>query len=595
MDEPNYWERISRKHITRRRLLSGAALGGAGLAAAALVGCGEGEKAPRGTATATPTVTTTPAAGEPTPGGTLRFGVSESLDWDVHKFGDFGAALHESFTHSNLLTWDFSNPAEGARNFAPKPDLAESWEVSDDATTVTLKLRQGMRWQNLPPLNGRELTADDAKFNLERLLEPDSLNGWVLGPIVGVETPDTSTVVVRFSGPSPSFLSWLGHAWFPVYAPEVLDEFGSFSGAESVIGTGPWVLEEYEPGVRAVFAKNPDYFRSQNGVTGENLPYIDRIEGIITIDRPFMLAQYSAANWDSPGNYSGYFNIFSDEIAQLEDTHPELLGDLRSWADETNNYWFGARTDQAPFSNQKVRQAVSMAVDRSAEAWTPVTATGIVPGRELTEVNALFLPFGELGEGARYYTRDLEEARKLLREGLTELGLDPDQQITVKLNTTAEIDPFIVLGSETIKAWLSEIGINAEINLQAIGDFYATTYVGDYEGMAFMYGEATWVDAAYPFFAYYHSSSPLNRDHVNDPELDPLLEEAIRETDPERKGEILSELQKLTAAKQYYWWMPSYFNFNAYAPWLKNVGPQKMWNAGDSFLEAWLTEDAPGR
>ncbi|MFQ5933403.1 MAG: ABC transporter substrate-binding protein [Dehalococcoidia bacterium] len=587
--------------IKRKRLAALLAVGLVVLLIAAA--CGEAATPTLVPATPTPTsvpeATPTPitAVEEPLSGGTLRFGVFDVFDWDAHIFADFGAIMSQTFTHSNLVIWDFSDPSDTI-NFSPKPDLAESWEVSDDGLTVTFNLRRGVRWQDIPPVNGRELTSDDIVFNFERWLAPDAAFGFVLGPIESVEATDQYTVVVRFSQPYAPFLSWLGHSVFPIYAPEVLEEFGSFSGAESVIGTGPWILDEFVPGEKITYVKNADYYRGENGITGERLPYIDRVEGTITYDRAFLLAQYSAGKFDAMNPYWGYWNLFSDDIERLENEgRQDLLTSLRAWADITHNYWFSGRVDQPPFSNQKIRQAVSLALDRSEEAWSPVTATGITSTRELSEVHPFFLPFEELGEGAKFYTRDLEEARRLLREGLEELGLDPDEGVKTTLTTTS-LDPLIPLGAEAIKAWLGEIGIEAEIVNQSVEEFFSTTLFGDFQGLVFMYTDAIWPDAASLFLARYHPDSPAssNQARVNDPELTPLIEEAsmLSQDDP-RLQEVLDEIQRLTAEKQYYWFLPNYFNFNAFPTYLKNVGPQKFWSPGDSMLEAWLTQDAPGR
>lgn len=543
---------------------------------------------------ATPAPTTAPAtpeAKEPLSGGTLRMGVQDVFDWDVHTFGDFGAILAESFTHSNLVTWDFGDPEGSPTEYSPGPDLAESWDISEGGQTVTFHLRRGVRWHDIPPVNGRELTADDVVFNFERWLSPEAAFGFLLGPIEGVEAVDEHTVDVRFSEAHPPFLSWLGHGYFPIYAPEVLEEFGSYSGRESVIGTGPWMLEDFVPGEEIVYVRNPNFYL-------EGRPYVERVEGTVTYDRPFMLSQYKAGNFDIMGNYFGYWNIFGDEIKQLEDEgRDDLLCELRSWADVTHNYWFSARVDEPPFSNQKVRQAVSMALDRSEQGWGPVAAVGITPTRELSKVNPFFVPFEELGDSSKYYERDAEEARRLLREGLEELGMDPDQGIKTTLHTSF-FDPGIQLGAESIKAWLGEIGVEAVIVNQSIEEYYATTGAGDYPGMGFNYIDAVWVDPVTPFFARYHPDSPAseNRAHVDDPEITALVEEAMTlDKDDPRYREILSELQRLTAEKVYYWWVPNYFNFNAFPCWLQDVGPQKIYNPGDSLLYGWLTEDAPGR
>src|SRR5262249_16536730 len=152
--------------------------------------------------------------------------------------------------------------------FIVEPDLAERWEAPDD-TTYIFYLRQGVKWHNKPPVNGRELVADDVKFTFDRFLTIEGNPGReLLESVAGVEVVDRYTVKFLLKEPFVWLLDTLASGlcmW--IIAPEVVKQYGDLKKVETAIGTGPFVLEQYEPNVKTVFRRNPDYFRP-------GLPYV---------------------------------------------------------------------------------------------------------------------------------------------------------------------------------------------------------------------------------------------------------------------------------------------------------------------------------
>jgi len=152
-----------------------------------------------------------------------------------------------------------------------EPALATGWEISPDQLTFTFHLRHGVRWQNRPPVNGRELTADDVKFTYDRFLtEKGNPLRFMLDPVDRVEVVDRYTVRFRLKEPFVWLLHMLANptgTW--IVAREVVEKFGDLRRAEAAIGTGAFILERYEPNVKTVFKRNPDYFgRASLGWTG---------------------------------------------------------------------------------------------------------------------------------------------------------------------------------------------------------------------------------------------------------------------------------------------------------------------------------------
>src|SRR5499426_469761 len=129
-------------------------------------------------------------------------------------------------------------------------DLAESWTQPNDTTHV-FKLKKGVRWHPKPPVNGRELTSEDVKYTYERFLTiPGNPNKGTLEVIDKIEAVDKYTVKFTLKEPYAWFLDALASTSTWIIAKESVEKFGDLKQWESVVGTGPWMLERYEPSVK---------------------------------------------------------------------------------------------------------------------------------------------------------------------------------------------------------------------------------------------------------------------------------------------------------------------------------------------------------
>jgi len=197
-------------------------------------------------------------AGLPKRGGILRVRGYDPPHFDPLTLN---AKTHStlSFVYSGLVRYKVG-PEIPPGTFIVEPDLAERWEEPDD-TTVIFHLRQGVRWHNKPPVNGRELVAEDVKFTYDRFLtEKANPLRFALDPVDRVEVVDRYTVQFLLKEPFVWLIETLANPVMVIIAPEVVDTFGDLKKPETAIGTGPFLLERYEPNVKTVFTRNPDYF-----------------------------------------------------------------------------------------------------------------------------------------------------------------------------------------------------------------------------------------------------------------------------------------------------------------------------------------------
>jgi ABC-type transport system substrate-binding protein len=254
-------------------------------------------------------------AGQPKRGGILRVRGYDPVHFDHHLTNNAKTNTTLSFVHSTLLRFKVGAEIPPG-TYMVEPHLAEGWEEPDDLTYV-FHLRRGIKWHNKPPLNGRELVADDVKFTFDRFLnEKANVLRDTLESVDRVEVVDRYTVKFVLKEP----FVWLAHRlanpegmW--IIAPEVVQKFGDLKKPESAIGTGPFLLERYEPNVKTVFKRNPEYF-----LAGQ--PYVDGVEWLVLEDESTGLAMYRTGQIDcGPWHW---WAVRQADLESLKKSHPHL-------------------------------------------------------------------------------------------------------------------------------------------------------------------------------------------------------------------------------------------------------------------------------
>ncbi len=182
----------------------------------------------------------------------------------------------------------FADEASGVNDLTLKGDLAESWQSSPDFRMWTFKLRQGVKWHNVPPLNGRELVAADVKSCFEAYAK-EGVQSFTFSEIEGMDTPDKYTLRVHLHTPNVFFAQNVAEPITVIFPREVLEEDGDLK--KRLIGTGPFILKEHTRKVRVVLARNPDYF-------DKGRPYVDEYIILSTPDAATRLAAFRTGQND---------------------------------------------------------------------------------------------------------------------------------------------------------------------------------------------------------------------------------------------------------------------------------------------------------
>lgn len=303
--------------------------------------------------------------------------------------------------------------------FELEPWLAERWESSSDGRTHTLYLRQGVVWSD-----GTPFTSADVVFSVRAVYDPrvksvvaSSLTAG--GKPITASAPDAATVVIGFTAPAGPGLRLLDmlpilprHALEPALRDGTLARaWGTSTPPSDIVGTGPFLLREYQPGQRLVFDRNPRYWRK--APNGDQLPYLDRLVIEIVPDQNAELLRLQSGASDLT-----HSELRSDDYIPVRRAEKEgrlTMIELGVTAD-ADAFWFCLKPEAkkkdprfAFVQKREFRQAISHAVDREAFARTVFLGEAVPVWGPITPGNKVWF-----SPNVPRYTHDLARARQLL-------------------------------------------------------------------------------------------------------------------------------------------------------------------------------------
>jgi ABC-type transport system substrate-binding protein len=490
-------------------------------------------------------------------------------------------------------------------------DLAQSWEFSPDKLTLTMKLRPGVKFHNKPPVNGRVVDVNDVMFSWKRYKELGALRANISNevnpdaPILTMTAPDASTIVVKLKEPL-------------VFVHKYLASYGSFTGnlmmypkeAESgfdikndMIGHGPWVLSEKRVSVGYTFKRNQDYYE-------KDYAFADQMDMPIVPEHAARLAQLKAGNihyLDMRQN--------AEDVVATKNEQPKLLIYAQDFTPRTEVVTFGMAGD-SPFKDERVRQAVSMALDRETmiDAFFNVSrfeSAGLpMETRWNSAIQAEWKPGGywldpkgkDFGENAKYFQHNIEEAKKLLTAAGFANGFTTTMRYPAspQYNLTRYGEP-----------WAGQIQSILKVNLNAQND-YTKDYIpnlrdasGQFEGLGMHSVTGTTPqrispesDLAAQFWpkggVTFHG---FGTNKGGDPALTAIIEKARLEFDDNARKKLVQDAQRYLGKAQWALSQPGGANtFNLAWPAVGNYfgwsnhtwGPAYAWT-----YRMWLDQTKP--
>jgi ABC-type transport system substrate-binding protein len=363
--------------------------------------------------------------------------------------------------------------------------LAQSWEVSPDGLTITMKMRPGVKWHNRQPVNGREMDMDDVMFSFDHYKELGPLASLVFNdvspgaPVLKTEAPDASTLVMTLKDPI-------------VFVPNWFACFGSFTGQigmypkeadgggldlkTDIIGTGPFMLKEHEPSVKFVLERHPDYWDDKAAM-------IDTIEMPIVPDYTSRVSQIQAGNIYYSVNTRA--TLKNEDILSIIKEEPRIKLYTAPYSTTAGNaVTFGHMPIGASkFQDERVRQAISMSWDRDLYVRTKFSVDKFEDAglsldtkwnshlnyEDAYDAGGWFLdPQGsDFGENAKYFQYNLDEAKKLLSAA----GYPDGFEVEVRYPNAAQYT--LVDDTQPLIGFLQDLGLTVK-------DVGMTDYTQDY-------------------------------------------------------------------------------------------------------------------
>jgi peptide/nickel transport system substrate-binding protein len=239
------------------------------------------------------------------------------------------------------------------------------------------------------------------------------------------------------------------------------------------------------------------------------------------------------------------------------------------------------RTDQKPFSDVRVRQAMSMAIDRKAIIEAVFEGVGALNPAVPAALKEWSIPFDKLGDGARYYQHDPAEAKKLLAAAGYPNGF-PGTMCFTTYGSTILVDSM-----QLVQKDLKAVGIDVKIDQKEYGAYIATCFYGKFDSMT--YGPQTgFLEPDNFLFGQYYPEELKNQSHINDPVVADMLVRQRRTFDVAKRREIIYDIQRHLAKQQYYVQMPSGVYVAVWEGALKNYGPNMDYDYGGRLMAAWL-------
>ena len=441
---------------------------------------------------------------------------TEILTLDISKNTDRYSAMAIGNAGSNLLRVD-----ENGEN---KPDLAEKVEVSEDGKTFTATLREGIKWSD-----GSEITAEDFVYTWQRMVDPATASEYaylvsdahVLNAeeVIAGEKPVTelgvkaegNKVIFTLSTPAPQFESLLTFSNFvpqkESFVKEAGEEYGTSS--EKMLYSGPFVVEDWN-GTSGSFklVKNENYWDAENVKT--------ETVNVQTVKKPDTAVQmYKQGELD-------FANISQTSAIYNANKNNE---DVIEIAEARADYLVYNETGSVEaLTNEKIREALNLATDR--EGLVKAAAdTGTNPATAFVPKGLATLTDGtDLNEFvSQPYTFDKEEAAKLFKEGLAELGVD-----SLTLTITADSDnPIKKAATDYIKElWETTLpGLTVEEKFVTFKQRLEDTKNQNFE-VAFVSWGGDYPEGS-TFYGLFQSDSAYNYGKVNSPEFDAAYEKAL--------------------------------------------------------------------
>jgi peptide/nickel transport system substrate-binding protein len=417
------------------------------------------------------------------------------------------------------------------------PGLAESWSFSDDAKTLTMNLRHGVKFHD-----GSDFTSADVKATFTRIL--DEATGAAgranYTSISSIDTPDDYTVVFNLSVADVPILAAMTNLNSAIVSSDVIANGADFT--KTAIGTGPFKLDSWVPNDKTELSANKDWW-------GDG-PYVDGIEIRIIPDESSIVAALRAGEID--------FGQLNDPvIATLLNDDPKVI---LNKVPSLSYHVLQLNPSRSPMDKLEVRQAMSCAIDRQEVLDTASLGEGQVTGP--ITIPAYAVPLDQLF----CYQKDLAKAKDLMAQA----GLSDG--FTLNVIASNQEPPTALAEAQNIQAQLADINIKVEIDSMELSVYVDRWLKGDFDAAVAQNGGRP---DPYTMYARYWTKAGNLQVVANyiDDTLDSLMAQGRAETDPKKRYDIFAEFQKHIVDVAPWIWLYHGYDYTAQQPYVSGFVP----------------------
>lgn len=514
---------------------------------------------------------------KPQSGGTINVAFTGTIvSRDPVARRSFTVTMGSMMAYSRLVRGPFADELEVLDTNANvvMPDLAESWSVSEDGKAWTFNLRKGVKWQNVPPVNGREFTAEDAAFTINAQIA-GTANKAQWGVAESAEAVDMYTLRINLKEPYFQFVASgpKDHqAW--MLSPEVFEQDDGWN--DTVVGTGAFIQTEFNATGEIVFERNPDFWR-------DGLPYMDKVVVVIVKDAALRESGLFTGQFDKI--HSGPQTPQQFRLYQRRGPQLNIL--------ELNPLWsvfsYSFRLDLEPYSDVRFRRAFALAIDWQ-ELIDTIQAGGAFMGPMVPWGRVLpgGIPAATPADASPWFRFDPEEAIRLLEE----MGMGPDNPIDVPFLSApygggAHTDRILAIAD-----MVKEVGINIVPQIKGdFGAYYALALTGKYEGMSLQFQTVGDEDDIW----WTSQFAPGNKFFIDDPEILDMAQRQRGIRDDDERRALAVRLWEIERDQLYR--IPTWegIGWRVTSPRVRNFAPMRVngeWpHQGGQMSEIiWLTE-----
>ncbi|HEY2260529.1 MAG TPA: ABC transporter substrate-binding protein [Solirubrobacteraceae bacterium] len=502
--ENHYVDELLAGRLDRREFLRRGATAGmsASVMAAVLAACGGANNSSSSSASAG-------GGGTPKKGGTLRMASQTPATAINPLIVDDGGGLCMLAMTGEFLTFDNN------LLLRLEPMLAASWSHNGDGSVWTFKLRPNVKFHN-----GAPLTADDVVYTFKQLANPKNASNalstftGVLGP-AGVRKVDDTTVAFHLDSPNGNFPYLVSSDNYNAIIVPAGTNFAKWQ--KTFVGTGPFKLQTYTQNVGANFVANPNYWGPK--------PYLDTVQYKFFASQPPQILALQGNDVDGVAQFvpSGAESILNNSQYTIIKTKA------------SNHREISMRTDQAPFTDARVRQAIALSLNR------PGMVQALLHGLGTVANDNPFAPkFASTDTTVPQRVQDISKAKQLLAAAGHPNGF----------STTMAADVYeeIAQLAQVVKSAAAAIGVNINLRVESQSSYYGKA----------TFGNSDWLDSTMSMVNYGDRGVPnvfldapltthgaWNAAHFHDPAYDALVRQYTAAIDLQTQRTIAGKIERL--------------------------------------------------